>query len=77
MSIQESIRWKDVDGVAVVEMDLIGEKVNKLSSPVMVRLDEVIKEIASSSVKAMVLISRKPNIFIAGADIEEIKERLS
>lgn len=73
MSIQESIRWTEKDGVAVVEFDLIGEKVNKLSSPVMVRLDEVLAEIEKSSCKAVVLLSGKPNIFIAGADIDEIK----
>ena len=59
--------------VAWLEWDLPGEKVNKLSSPVMYRLKELIGELENSSYKAVVLISRKKNIFIAGADIEEIK----
>ncbi|MCH2533278.1 MAG: 3-hydroxyacyl-CoA dehydrogenase NAD-binding domain-containing protein [Bdellovibrionales bacterium] len=75
MSIQESIQIKKVeDNIAYVELDLVGEKVNKLSSPVMERLREVIEELKSSSYKAVVLISKKKNIFIAGADIEEIKK---
>jgi 3-hydroxyacyl-CoA dehydrogenase / enoyl-CoA hydratase / 3-hydroxybutyryl-CoA epimerase len=53
---------------------LVGEKVNKLSSPVMRRLSEVIGEVKSSGVKVCVLISRKNKIFIAGADVEEIKD---
>jgi 3-hydroxyacyl-CoA dehydrogenase/enoyl-CoA hydratase/3-hydroxybutyryl-CoA epimerase len=76
MSIQESIRFskKGPNGdIGLVEFDLIGEKVNKLSTPVMIRFGEVIEEIKKSGVKVCVLISRKPNIFIAGADVEEIK----
>ncbi len=74
MSVQESLRIVEKSKeIAFVEFDLIGEKVNKLSTPVMRRLEEVIKELKSSSYKAVVFISRKPRIFIAGADIEEIK----
>src|SRR6516164_6153127 len=73
MSIQESVRIVPKGDIAFVEFDLIGEKVNKLSSPVMTRIREVVAELKSSSYKAVVLISRKSKIFIAGADIEEIK----
>lgn len=73
MSIQESIRIVGKGETALIELDLFGEKVNKLSTPVMVRLQEVIGEIKKSSYKAVVIISRKPSIFVAGADIEEIK----
>jgi 3-hydroxyacyl-CoA dehydrogenase/enoyl-CoA hydratase/3-hydroxybutyryl-CoA epimerase len=73
MSIQESIRIVPKGEIALVEFDLVGEKVNKLSTPVMTRLKEVLGELKTSSYKAVVLISRKPKIFIAGADIEEIK----
>ncbi|MCB0363473.1 MAG: enoyl-CoA hydratase/isomerase family protein, partial [Bdellovibrionales bacterium] len=58
----------------VVEWDLVGEKVNKLSSPIMARFKELLDEIQQSSFKAVILISKKPNIFIAGADIDEIKK---
>lgn len=73
MSIQESIRIVPRGEVALVELDLVGEKVNKLSSPVMTRLKEVVTELGSSNYKAAVIISRKDKIFVAGADIEEIK----
>lgn len=74
MSIQESIQLRVQDDVAYVEFDLVGEKVNKFSTPVMMRFKEVIEELKSSNYKAVVLISKKPSIFIAGADIEEIKK---
>lgn len=74
MSLQESLRIVPKGEIAFVEFDLIGEKVNKLSSPVMARFKEVIEELGRSSYKAVVLVSRKPKIFIAGADIEEIKK---
>lgn len=73
MSIQESIRIVPKGDVALIEFDLFGEKVNKLSSPVMFRLNEVLTELEKGAYKAAVLISRKPSIFIAGADIEEIR----
>ncbi len=74
MSIQESIRIVPKGSVAFVEFDLLGEKVNKLSSPVMVRFKEVFEELRSTQYGAVVLISRKTRNFIAGADIEEIKK---
>lgn len=73
MSIQESIRLINKGPIAVVEWDMVGEKVNKLSSPMMARFKEILTELRESSFKAVVLVSRKPKIFIAGADIEEIK----
>lgn len=76
MSIEESIKLSAVEGhpnIALVEWDLVGEKVNKLSSETMFRFKEVLDELASSSYEAVIMISRKERIFIAGADIEEIK----
>lgn len=73
MSIQESIRIVPKGDVALIEWDLVGEKVNKLSTPVMTRFREVLEELKASKFKVAVMVSRKPGIFIAGADIEEIK----
>ncbi|MBX3021272.1 MAG: enoyl-CoA hydratase/isomerase family protein [Bdellovibrionales bacterium] len=73
MSIQESLRIVPKGDIALLEWDLFGEKVNKLSTPVMFRLREVVEELKKSSFKAVVMVSRKSKIFIAGADIEEIK----
>src|SRR5690606_15156310 len=47
---------------------------NKLNTPVMNRLREVIVELKKSSYKAVIFKSNKPKIFIAGADIDEIKK---
>lgn len=60
--------------IAIVEFDLPGEKVNKFSTPVMMRLKEVVAELKTSAYKAVIFKSNKPKIFIAGADIDEIKK---
>lgn len=77
MSIQESLKVTPKGEVALIEWDHIGEKVNKLSTPIMMRLQEILTDLRKSSYKAVVIISRKPKIFIAGADIEEIKNMKS
>jgi 3-hydroxyacyl-CoA dehydrogenase/enoyl-CoA hydratase/3-hydroxybutyryl-CoA epimerase len=59
-------------GVAIVTLDLPDESVNKLSRAVTDEFTRVLARLeADQSVTAMVLISGKPDIFIAGADIEE------
>jgi 3-hydroxyacyl-CoA dehydrogenase/enoyl-CoA hydratase/3-hydroxybutyryl-CoA epimerase len=74
MNMQNSLRIVPQGDVAVVEFDLEGEKVNKFSTPVMMRLKDVLQELAKSSYKAVIFISKKPKIYIAGADIEEIQK---
>ncbi|MGH7653708.1 MAG: fatty acid oxidation complex subunit alpha FadJ [Gemmatimonadaceae bacterium] len=59
------------DGIAVVTIDLPGEPVNKFSGAVIAEFDELMTQIdTNAAVKAMVLISGKPDGFIAGADID-------
>jgi 3-hydroxyacyl-CoA dehydrogenase/enoyl-CoA hydratase/3-hydroxybutyryl-CoA epimerase len=61
------------DGLAVLVFDTPGEKVNKFSTPVMKEFDRVLDSLAGrSDVKALLLLSAKPGIFIAGADVNEI-----
>ncbi len=72
-NMSDSIRIKNLGEVGLVEFDMVGEKVNKFNTPMMERLREVIAELKKSSYKSVVFISRKPKIFIAGADIQEIK----
>ena len=63
--------------VGVIIFDQYQERANKLSTPNMLRLFELFTKIEDDkSIKAVVIISRKPTIFIAGADISEIS-RLS
>ncbi len=62
------------DGIARITFDLENEKVNKLSTNVLSEFDETLDVIKNnSSIKALVVQSAKRNIFIAGADIEEIE----
>ncbi len=77
MSIQESIKVIPQQigetPIALVEFDLIGEKVNKWNAHTLIRFREVVVELGKSSYKLVIFRSAKPRIFIAGADIGEIK----
>ena len=60
------------DGIAVVTFDLPGEPVNKLSDAVKVEFEALLIRLRDdAAIRAAVLISGKPDSFIAGADIEE------
>ena len=66
---------KRPDGIAVLTFDLPGEKVNKLTTAVMNELDQILDELAANhEIRALVIRSGKPDIFIAGADIAEIRD---
>ena len=73
-AIQLSTQNLNGQSIAVLTFDLPNEKVNKLSTAVMVELRGHLENLKSSSHKMIVIKSAKPKIFIAGADIEEIKE---
>ncbi|MBA3522246.1 MAG: fatty acid oxidation complex subunit alpha FadJ [Gemmatimonadales bacterium] len=61
------------DSVAVVTFDLPGEPVNKLTAAVKLEFEALLIHLRDdSAIKAVVLISGKPDSFIAGADIEEL-----
>ncbi|HEX7579701.1 MAG TPA: enoyl-CoA hydratase-related protein, partial [Thermoanaerobaculia bacterium] len=63
------------DGLAVVTFDLPGEKVNKYSASVVKELDALLDRLAAmKEVKALVLFSGKPDVFIAGADVKEFSD---
>lgn len=65
------------DGIALLEFDLPGEKVNKLTTPALLELEGILEELGEdSSVRAVVFLSGKGDSvnFIAGADIREIEE---
>ncbi len=61
------------DTVTYITFDLPNEKVNKLSTSVMKELKSTLEKLKTSNTKMVVFKSGKPKIFIAGADIEEIK----
>jgi 3-hydroxyacyl-CoA dehydrogenase / enoyl-CoA hydratase / 3-hydroxybutyryl-CoA epimerase len=59
-------------GIAIVTFDLPGEPVNKLSDAVKVELEALLIRLRDdAAIRAAVLLSGKPDSFIAGADIEE------
>lgn len=60
------------DGILRVQFNLPGEPVNKITRAVREELDHLLDRLAADAeVKAVILISRKPGSFIAGADIDE------
>lgn len=73
--MERGIKYEmDEDGTAVVEFDLPDKKVNLLSSAVMERLEQIIGELRGrDDVKAVLIVSAKDDVFIAGADVAEIK----
>ena len=72
-NMEDGLNLSSKESVAFIEWDLHGEKVNKLSTPVMDKLQKILDELKSPKYKVAVMISRKPRIFIAGADIGEIQ----
>ena len=60
--------------IATLTFDLEGEKVNKLTGDVLRAFDALLDQLSKESYKALVIKSGKSNIFIAGADINEIKD---
>jgi len=65
----------DKNGIANLTFDLPGEKINKLSSEVLHELEIAVNVIdGNKGIRALILTSNKDDIFIAGADINEIKD---
>ncbi len=63
------------NGIAVVTIDLPGEPVNKLSAAVKEEFEQTFDRLRDDpKVRSVVLISGKPDTFIAGADIEEFTQ---
>ena len=59
--------------IAILTFDLEGEKINKISSEVGKELETILNRLkVEEGLKGLILISAKPDIFIAGADINEI-----
>jgi len=64
------------NSVAIITLDLPGEKVNKLNESMMDEFASFLDELESNDdLKGAVLISGKKDNFIAGADIDMFKER--
>ncbi|MEO8430063.1 MAG: 3-hydroxyacyl-CoA dehydrogenase NAD-binding domain-containing protein [Acidobacteriota bacterium] len=60
------------DGLAILTFDLPGEKVNKFSRGVIRELAEVLLRLdREPRIRALLVRSGKPDVFIAGADVKE------
>lgn len=71
---EKSLTLEKRGTVGLIVFDQFNERANKLSTPNLLRLFEILLEVEKDkSIGALVLISRKPTIFIAGADISEIQ----
>jgi 3-hydroxyacyl-CoA dehydrogenase / enoyl-CoA hydratase / 3-hydroxybutyryl-CoA epimerase len=58
--------------LAILWFDLPGEKVNKFSTWVMQEFSGIVDQLAAATdIKKLIVASRKPSIFIAGADVSE------
>jgi 3-hydroxyacyl-CoA dehydrogenase/enoyl-CoA hydratase/3-hydroxybutyryl-CoA epimerase len=72
MSSPRAFNVEQEGDLAVVWFDLPGEKINKFSSAVMLEFSALVDQLATSSdIRKIVFASRKPGIFIAGADVSE------
>lgn len=62
------------DGIGCLTFDMPGEKVNKLSLPVLEELEKNLDSVAKNSeIKALLIKSGKDDVFIAGADLHSFK----
>ena len=62
------------DGIAVIRFNSPNARVNSLSRELMKDAEEVFNEVSKSSAAGAVLISGKPDCFIAGADITMLEK---
>ena len=62
-------------GIAVVTFDLEGESVNKLTRGVVEEFKALMDRVESdAAIRAVVLVSGKPDLFISSADIDGFRE---
>lgn len=68
-----SIFYKEINNTGIIEIDQPDSKVNTLTTELMKEFEKTIDEIYKSPIEGLIIISRKKDIFIAGADIKEIE----
>ena len=68
-----ALRLDHEDGIAIVTIDLPGEPVNKVTAGLRTEFAELFGRIESdTTVQGVVLMTGKPDTWIAGADIDEL-----
>jgi len=72
MATTRALTCKTIDGIAVITFDLPGEAVNKITQAVKEEFIATFETLARDpEVKAVVFLSGKADMYIAGADVEE------
>jgi len=70
-----SVTYREENNVGIIELDQSDSKVNILSFDTLKALDQILDQLKeNSSLDALVFLSKKKDIFIAGADIKEIEK---
>lgn len=70
-----SVTLREEEGVGFIEFDQPDSPVNVLNFETITKLDGLLDEVAQrDDLNALVFVSAKPGIFIAGADIKEIEK---
>ena len=69
-----SVSLKQQGKIAFIEWDDPHSKVNVLSEKSLLEFSSVLDEIYKTSVSAVIIISKKPSVFIAGADLQEVRK---
>ena len=59
------------DGVAVIRLDQPGKPVNVISAALLETMEGFLARLEGGEAKSAVIVSEKPGVWIAGADIEE------
>ena len=69
-----AVRLEIADGgIAVLTLDQPGSRANTLGRPVMAQLEKAMADLqARKDVRGLILVSGKPAMFIAGADLNEL-----
>jgi len=74
MTQQPSVNYRVQENIGIIEFDRPDSKVNLVDSQTMRELDTILGTIQEdSALKAVWVMSKKPDIFVAGADIKEIE----
>jgi 3-hydroxyacyl-CoA dehydrogenase/enoyl-CoA hydratase/3-hydroxybutyryl-CoA epimerase len=70
----DSVTMEVEEGIAVIRLDQPDRAVNVISRTLMGELDAMIARLEAGEARAAMILSGKPGVWIAGADIEEFKE---
>ena len=72
--MKQDIILTEKNNIKYLTINMLDSKVNILTSKLMSHLETIFQDLANQDLKALVIASNKPGIFIAGADINEIKD---